>query len=86
VTRQITHPLEKAILRKLLREHCIQSKHILEVNICNSFERHQRGDVKDALKSLVKQQLVVKQPTVHGNKYFLPPYKLQEIKDLINSL
>jgi len=75
--------VSKAILRKLLYDTRIGGRHISEEDIQHGFPKHERGNVKDQLKKLVKDNLILKHPTSYGPQYALNPAKLAEIEKII---
>ena len=74
--------LEKYILEKMIRKRVIGSKHIQYDNILKSVESHKIGDLKKAIKNLLKKNYLIwydrSRKAIQLNKY-----KLKEIKELL---
>jgi hypothetical protein len=56
--------ISKAILRKLLYDNRIGAKHISLENLKTGFASHLKGDVDKKLKKLVKENLILKHPSL----------------------
>ena len=76
---------QKTILSKLLIENCTGKRHITEPNLLKGRPRHLHGELKDALKQLVKQNYVIKHSTEHDTAYNLNKNRLEEIKALLKT-
>ena len=75
--------IEKAILQKLYDAKIIGEKHTSEDNIPKGFAKHERGDVKKALKKLIKQGYINQRIKPYGIIVSLNPRKMEEIKKLL---
>jgi uncharacterized NAD(P)/FAD-binding protein YdhS len=62
----------------------IGEKHTSADNIPKGFAKHERGDVKKALKSLTRSGYVIPKITSYGLEVSLNPRRLSEICRLIN--
>jgi len=76
---------QRHLLSKLDKENCTGKRHITEQNLLKGTPKHLHGELKAALKQLVKQNYVIKHSTEHGTAYNLNPRRIKEIQDLINS-
>ncbi|MCW4017127.1 MAG: hypothetical protein NWF00_00350 [Candidatus Bathyarchaeota archaeon] len=74
---------EKAVLEKMLRHGYIGGKHTSEDNIPKGLPKHMHGEVKKALRKLVKAGLVVPKTTSYGLEVSLDPHKIKEIHELL---
>ena len=72
------------VLEKLYNHNVIGGKHTSEDNVPKSFPKHLRGDVKKALKSLIKQGYVTPKITSYGLEVSLNPRRIEEIKRLLS--
>lgn len=70
------------VLEKLYNHNFIGGKHTSEDNVPKSFPKHLRGDVKKALKNLIKQGYVTPKITSYGLEVSLNPRKIEEIKQI----
>ncbi|MBW2991119.1 hypothetical protein KY348_05455 [Candidatus Woesearchaeota archaeon] len=75
--------LEKDLLRKLLHRKFIGAKHTSIDNLPKSFPKHIRGEVKKAIKDLIKKGYLLIKPTSYGLEVSVNPGKLEEIKEII---
>jgi hypothetical protein len=78
--------IEKKILKKMLDYRFIGEKHTSADNIPKGFAKHERGDVKDALKSLIRHGYVLPKITSYGLEVSLNPRRLTEIFQLLGEL
>lgn len=76
--------IEEEILSKMLYAHFIGERHTSEDNIPKGFPKHERGDVKKALKNLIKQGYVTPKITSYGLEVSLNPRKIEEIKRILS--
>jgi predicted phosphatase len=75
--------IEKAILSKMLRHGYIGSKHTSEDNIPKGLPRHMYGDVRKALKNLIRQGYVIPKTTSYGLEVSLNSARIDEIKQIL---
>jgi uncharacterized NAD(P)/FAD-binding protein YdhS len=68
----------------MLYAHFIGERHTSEDNIPKGFPKHERGDVKKALKNLIKQGYVTPKITSYGLEVSLNPRKIEEIKRILS--
>lgn len=74
--------LEKYILEKMIRKRVIGSKHIQYENILKSIRSDEVGDLKKAIKELLKKNYLVWYDK--GRKAIqLNKYKLKEIREYL---
>lgn len=71
------------ILEKMLYHNWIGGKHTSEDNIPKSFPKHLRGEVKKALRQLVRLNFILIKPTNYGKEVSLNPQMVKEIKQFI---
>ena len=64
---------EKAILEKMLRHGYIGGKHTSEDNIPKGLPKHMHGEIKKALKNLVRAGYVIPKTTSYGMEVSLDP-------------
>jgi len=81
----MTSRTEKAILQKMLFEHVIGGKHTSADNIPKGFPKNERGEIKKALKNLIREGYVVPKITSYGLEVSLNPRRLAEIHQLLRS-
>ena len=75
--------LEKDLLRKLLHHKYIGAKHTSIDNLPKSFPKHLRGEIKKAIKELIKKGFLLVKPTSYGLEVSVNPNKLEEISKII---
>jgi uncharacterized NAD(P)/FAD-binding protein YdhS len=75
--------IEKHILAKMLDYRFIGKKHTSADNVPKGFAKHERGDVKKALKNLIREGYVVAKITSYGLEVSLNPRRLAEICNLV---
>lgn len=76
--------MEKAQLKgfivKKLHHHCyIGGRHTDVENLKKGLPGHFKGDVKDAVKELIKEEIIITKPTSYGLHVSLNPRKREEI-------
>jgi hypothetical protein len=74
---------EIKVLRKMFDYGYIGAKHTSADNIPKGFPKHERGEVKEALKKLVKKGLVNSHPTSYGMEVSLNSARIGEIRALL---
>jgi len=72
-----------SILRKMYFYGYIGGKHTSIDNLQKSFPKHERGDVKEAVKTLIKANLIIPKSTGYGQHCSLNPRVIDEIEKLI---
>ncbi len=75
--------VSKAILRKMFYDTRIGGRHLSLEDLQRGFPKHERGSVKNQLKKLVKDNLILKHPTSYGLQYALNPEELDAIEEII---
>lgn len=78
--------LKKTILRKLVFLNKWGGSHTSIDNLPKGFPGHVRGEVKDAAKQLIKENLLLSKPTSYGVEVSLNPDKKKEIEELVRNL
>ena len=71
------------ILRKLFRHRMIGAKHTAIEHLTKGLPKHAIGDAKDAVKELIKKDLILQKPTSYGLQVSLNQEKIDEIMKLI---
>lgn len=76
--------IKKNILKKLYSKQAFSKGHLLYERLATSIPSHLEGFVKDVLKELIKEKLVLFYgKTKHGDAYQLNIKKLKEIEEVI---
>jgi hypothetical protein len=76
--------IKKNIIKKLYSSQAFSKGHLLYERLTSSIPSHLTGFVKDVLKDLIKEDLVIYYGrTKHGDAYQLNIKKLKEIEDII---
>lgn len=70
-------------LRKMYFYGYIGGKHTSIDNLQKSFPKHERGNVKGAVKTLIKANLIIPKSTGYGQHCSLNPRMIDEIEKLI---
>lgn len=76
-------PTEKVILAKMLRHGYIGGKHTSEDNIPKGLPKHIRGEIKKALKNLIREGYIIPKITSYGTEVSLNPRRIVEIKEIL---
>ena len=71
------------ILRKMYFYGYIGGKHTSVDNLQKSFPKHERGDVKEAVKVLIKTNLIIPKSTGYGQHCSLNPRMIDEIEKMV---
>ena len=71
------------ILYRLYTSNIIGAKHTPEENARRGIPSHEQGNVKAALKNLIKEGLIVAKPTGYGREISLNAKRIAEIRRLI---
>lgn len=74
---------QKALLEKLYKLRYIGGRHTSEDNVVKGFPKHERGELKKALKELIKAGYVIPKPTSYGLEVSLNPRMIKEIRRLL---
>ena len=77
--------IEKAVLAKMYRHGYIGEKHTSEDNIPKGLPKHMHGDVKKALRNLIRQGYVIPKTTSYGLQVAINPRRLAEIKQILET-
>jgi len=81
----VTSQTERKILKKMIDYSFIGEKHTSADNIPKGFARDERGEVKKALKNLIREGYVMPKITIYGLEVSLNPRRLAEIHQLLRS-
>ena len=71
------------VLRKMYYYGYIGGRHTSIDNLQKSFAKHDRGDVKNSVKKLIKADLIIPKTTSYGIQCSLNHYRIDEIEKLI---
>jgi len=74
---------EKVILAKMYRHGYIGGKHTSEDNIPKGLPKHMHGEVKKALKNLIRQGYIIPKITSYGLEVSLNSARISEIKQIL---
>ena len=75
--------VSKAILRKMFYDNRIGGRHLSFEDLQRGFPSHVKGNVKNRLKKLIRENLILHHPTSYGIQYSLNPHNLEEISKII---
>ena len=76
--------IKKNILKRLYSNQAFSKGHLLYERLTSGIPPHLKGDVKDILDELVKDEIVLFYgKTKHGDAYQLNIKKLKEIEEMI---
>ena len=70
------------ILRKMLRHRWIGGKHTSIDNIPKGFPQHEKQNVVDVTKLLIKEGFILHKPTHYGEEVSLNPSRVYEAKKI----
>lgn len=76
-------PHQKKILFKLKRNQYIGGRHTSENNVIKGFPTNERGNLKKALKKLIKAGYLISKPTSYGLEIAINPSRMKEINDIL---
>jgi hypothetical protein len=77
--------IEKAILAKMYRHGYIDGKHTSEDNIPKGLPKHMHGDVKKALRNLIRQGYITPKITSYGLEVSINSARINEIKQILET-
>ena len=80
---RVATTIEKTILSKMYRHGYIGGKHTSEDNIPKGLPKHTHGDVKKALKNLIRQGYIIPKITSYGLEVSLNSARISEIKQIL---
>jgi hypothetical protein len=75
--------IEKKILMKMFYGRFIGERHTSEDNIPKGFPKHERGNVKKALKNLKRHGYIVPKITSYGMEVSLAANRISEIRKIL---
>ena len=73
----------KRILYKLRRNFYIGGRHTSEDNAIKGFPKHKRGELKKAVKNLIKDGYLISKPTSYGLEISINPEMMREINEIL---
>lgn len=73
----------KRILYKLRRNYYIGGRHTSEDNVIKGFPKHKRGELKKAVKNLIKNDYLISKPTSYGLGISINPEMMKEINEIL---
>jgi len=82
---RLLEDIKKTILEKMYRNGYIGARHTAEDSLPKGFPSHRRGEVKDAVKELIKEGLLIPKPTSYGLQVSLNKYRIAEIERIIKT-
>ena len=74
---------QKALLGKLYKLRYIGGRHTSEDNTVKGFPKHERGNLKKALKELIKAGYIIPKPTSYGLEVSINPRMIGEIRKIL---
>lgn len=74
---------QKALLEKLYKLRYIGGRHTSEDNAVKGFPKHERGNLKKALKELIKAGYIIPKPTSYGLEVSINPRMIEGIRRLL---
>jgi len=77
--------IKRAILEKLYRHGYIGARHTSADNLPKGFPSHRKGEVKDAVKELIKEGLLIPKPTAYGLEVSLNKHRIADIEKIIRT-
>jgi hypothetical protein len=84
MTQKELTPYQKKILLKLRRNFYIGGRHTSEDNVIKGFPKDERGDIKKALKKLIKNGYLISKPTSYGLEVAINPVMMMEINRILD--
>lgn len=72
------------ILHKLVRAGKIEASHTAVENLCRGFSRDRAGKIKECIKELVKEDILLQKFTNYGLQISINIDKSEKIKEYIN--
>jgi len=76
--------LKGFVVKKLFQHGYIGGRHTDIENLKKGLPGHVRGDVKEAVKELIKEELLIPKPTSYGLHVSLNPLKREEMDKYLN--
>lgn len=72
--------LKGFIVKKLFHHGYIGGRHTAIENCAKGLPGHMKGDVKEAIKKLIAEEIIIPKPASYGLHVFLNPRKREEIE------
>jgi len=76
-------PHQKKILFKLKRNFYIGGRHTSEDNVIKGFPTNERGNIKKAIRKLIKSGYLIPKPTSYGLELSIDPHRMKEINEIL---
>ena len=76
--------IRRNIIKKLFSKGCFGNGHLLLIRLQKGVSKEDAGFVKDVVKQLIKEGIVMAKVTKHGTSVYLNMAKLPEIEKIIN--
>jgi len=77
--------IEKKILEKMFFDRIIGSRHTSADNIPKGFPKHLRGEVKKALRRLIRDGYITAKMTHYGMEVSLNPRRVKKIREILGT-
>ncbi len=74
---------EKNILFKLRRNHYIGKRHTSEDNAIKGFPTNEQGNLKKAIRKLIRSGYLISKPTSYGLEISIDPHRMKEINKIL---
>jgi len=75
-------PDQKKILSKLKRNFYIGKRHTSEDNVIKGFPTNERGNMKKAIRKLIRSGYLTSKPTSYGLELSIDPQRMKEINEI----
>jgi len=76
-------PDQKKILSKLKRNFYIGKRHTSEDNVIKGFPTNERGNMKKAIRKLIRSGYLTSKPTSYGLELSIDPQRMKEINEIL---
>lgn len=76
--------LKSFIVKKLFHHGYLGGKHTDIENLKKGLPGHVKGDIKEAAKELIKEEILIPKPTSYGLHISLNPRKREEIQKYLD--
>ena len=77
---------EAKVCFKLYRQGCFGKGHKLIDTVTSGFPTHELDQVKDAIQQLIREGILVKHPTKHGEAVHINPKLSQEMWQVLKAM
>ncbi len=76
--------IKENIIKKLFSKGCFGNGHLLLIRLQKGVSKEDVGLVKDVVKQLIKEEIIMAKATKHGTSVYLNMARLAEIEKIIN--